>query len=243
MGNGARCESCAPGPVRERVSTSDRRRPTLSVFVAVLSVLASAAAQSPPDEVWPVVRPEFIDYTCPVRDGPTPNSEAEAARFAMRARYALVLPAYFAVVGSEPATRFVMPVDGLRVADVANTFGADRGNRPHDGLDMFAPRHTPVRAAAPGFVYRIDDLSLGGLSVTIVGDGGLRYFYTHFEAVPDDLVEGQRVEVDDLVGYVGNSGNAATTPTHLHFGVYRGESDDPCAWNAIDPMPYLIDRQ
>ena len=205
-------------------------------------VVALSLAQPPPDASWPVLRPEYVDYACPVRPGPTPTTADEEARFAMRARYALVLPAYLAVVASEPATRFVMPVDGLRVADVANTFGADRGNRPHDGLDMFAPRHTPVRAAAPGFVYRIDDLSLGGLSVTIVGDAGLRFFYTHFEAVPDDLLEGQRVEVGDLIGYVGNSGNAASTPTHLHFGVYRGEPDDPCAWRAIDPTPFMVDR-
>lgn len=224
--------------------TGSLRRPAAALVVlAVLAAVTPVSSQSLPDAAWPVVRPEFIGFTCPTRPGPTPTTEAEAARYAMRARYAQVLPAYLAVVGPEPVDRFVMPVDGLLVSDVANTFGADRGNRPHDGLDMFAPRHTPVRAAAPGFVYRIDDLSLGGLSVTIVGDGGLRFFYTHFEAVPDDLLEGQRVEVGDLIGYVGNSGNAATTPTHLHFGVYRGEADDPCAWNALDPMPYLVDRQ
>jgi len=211
------------------------------MLVAVLSG-PPAAAQPLPDASWPVVRPEFETFTCPARPGPTATTAAEEARYAMRARYARVMPAYLAVVGAEPVDRFVMPVDGLRVADVANTFGAERGNRPHDGLDMFAPRHTPVRAAAAGFVYRIDDLSLGGLSVTIVGDGGLRFFYTHFEAVPDDLLEGQRVEVGDLIGYVGNSGNAATTPTHLHFGVYSGEPDDPCAWDAIDPMPFMVDR-
>jgi murein DD-endopeptidase MepM/ murein hydrolase activator NlpD len=199
-------------------------------------------AQTLPGEEWPVIRPDYVDFQCPERPSQTPNSDAEAERFAMRARYAVVLPAFFARVGDTPPSEFVMPVDGLRVSDVASTFGADRGNRPHDGLDMFAPRNTPVRAAAPGFVYRIDDLSLGGLSVTIVGDGGLRYFYTHFESVPDELREGQYVVVGDLIGYVGNSGNAATTPTHLHFGVYSGEDDNPCAWAALDPLPRMVDR-
>jgi len=212
-------------------------------LLVALACSAAALSQPLPDASWPVVRPELVDFACPARPAPVATSAAEEARFAMRAQYALAMPAYLAVVAAEPVTRFVMPVDGLRVADVANTFGADRGNRPHDGLDMFAPRHTPVRAAAQGFVYRIDDLSLGGLSVTIVGDGGLRFFYTHFEAVPDDLNEGQRVEVGDLIGYVGNSGNAAGTPTHLHFGVYSGEPDNPCAWRAIDPMPLLVDRR
>jgi len=210
-------------------------------MLAALSVTASA--QTLPGDEWPVLRPEFIDFRCPARPVQVPTTEAEEARFAMRARYALALPALLALVGPTPVREFVMPVDGLKVSDVANTFGADRGNRPHDGLDMFAPRNTPVRAAAPGFVYRIDDLSLGGLSVTIIGDGGIRYFYTHFESVPEELVEGQYVEVGHLIGYVGNSGNAATTPTHLHFGVYGGEPDNPCAWDAIDPMPYMVDRQ
>lgn len=212
-------------------------------LVLTLGLAATASAQTLPGEEWPVLRPEYLAYQCPARPNQTPANAAEEARFAMRARYALVLPRLLALVGDTPASEFVMPVDGLRVSDIANTFGADRGNRPHDGLDMFAPRNTLVRAAAPGFVYRIDDLSLGGLSVTILGDGGVRYFYTHFESVPQDLSEGQYVTVDDLIGYVGNSGNAATTPTHLHFGVYSGEADNPCAWDAIDPMPYLRDRQ
>lgn len=216
-------------------------------YTLVASLLASLAgtvpAQTLPGAEWPVIRPEYLQFQCPARPSRTPATAEEEARFAMRARYALVMPALLALVGARPANEFVMPVDGLRVSDVANTFGADRGNRPHDGLDMFAPRHTPVRAATPGFVYRIDDLSLGGLSVTILGDGGLRYFYTHFESVPHALGEGQYVEVGELIGYVGNSGNAATTPTHLHFGVYGGAADNPCAWEALDPTPFLVDRR
>lgn len=213
------------------------------VLTLATSLVGTVLGQTLPGDEWPILRPQYLDFQCPPRPGPTPTSAAEEARFAMRKRYALILPALLARVGATPATEFVMPVDGLRVSDAANTFGADRGNRPHDGLDMFAPRNTPVTAAAPGFVYRIDDLSLGGLSVTVLGDGGIRYFYTHFESVPEDLREGQYVAVGDLIGYVGNSGNAATTPTHLHFGVYGGALDNPCAWEAFDPTPYLVDRQ
>lgn len=219
----------------------------VAVSMVVGQGLAPAArAQTLPDPSWPVLRPEFDGYVCEVRQGdppPEPRTEAERARFEMRARYRTVLPAFFAVVGPEPAAELVMPVDGLSVAQVANTFGAPRsGNRGHDGQDLFAPRGTPVRAAAAGFVYRVDDLSLGGLSVTVVGDGGVRYFYTHFEAVHEELFEGQRVEVGDPIGYVGNSGNAAGTPPHLHLGVYHGAEDDPCAWEAVDPLPLMVDR-
>lgn len=218
----------------------------LAVCWAALAagIAGVAGAQVLPDPAWPDLRPELHAYLCPEGEGPQPlaTTEAERLRFAMRARYRDFLPAYLARVGPDPAPSLMMPVEGVRVANVAASFGAARGNRPHDGVDIFAPRGTPVRAAAPGFVYRIDDLSLGGLSVTVVGDGGVRYFYTHFDSVPPDLLEGQVVTVDTVIGYVGDSGNAAGTPTHLHLGVYLGEDDDLCAWRAVDPLPLLRDR-
>lgn len=220
------------------------RSPFLLALIAFLAVAATALAQTLPDPDWEDLRPHLADYQCAPRDDtPEPTTEAERLRFEMRARYAGLMPAFLARVGPNMPTSLVVPVDGVRVSEVADTFGAPRGGgRQHEGVDIFAPRGTPVRAAAPGFVYRIDDLSLGGLSVTVVGDGGVRYFYTHFDSVPENLREGQRVETDTVIGYVGNSGNAATTPTHLHFGVYLGESENLCAWVAIDPLPLLADR-
>lgn len=223
-------------------------------FVMVLgaSLLGrTASAQALPDPDWPDLRPELLDYQCPQRpdadravepaDDPS-LTEAERARFTMRARYREYFPHFLARVGPDPVTTLVMPVDGVTLGQIADTYGAPRWDRSHEGVDIFAPRGTPVRAAAPGFVYRIDDLSLGGLSVTIFGDGGRRYFYTHFDSVPPELREGQRVEVGDLIGYVGNSGNAAGTPTHLHFGVYSGEDENLCEWRALNPLPILRNR-
>lgn len=217
----------------------------LAALISVTALLATAAAQTLPDPNYSDLRPHLAGYQCkPQEAAPEPTSQEERLRLEMRASYAAVMPAFLARVGPNMADRLLVPVDGVLVSQVADTFGAPRaGNRVHEGVDIFAPRGTVVRAAAPGFVYRIDDVSLGGLSVTVVGDGGVRYFYTHFEAVPENLQEGQRVETNTLIGYVGNSGNAATTPTHLHFGVYLGDEDDLCAWQAIDPLPLLVDRE
>ncbi len=215
---------------------------------ALMAVVIRVAAQAPPDPAYQDLRPELHDYVCPARDAdddgppPAPRTDAERLRFESRARYRQFFPAFLARVGPEPAARLLMPVDGVSVDQVAETFGAPRWDRSHEGIDIFAPRWTPVVSAAPGFVYRITDLTLGGLSVTVIGDGGVRYYYTHLEGVAESLVEGQAVAAGDLLGYVGNDGNAATTPTHLHFGVYVGEEDDLCEWNAIDPLPMLIDR-
>lgn len=215
-----------------------------AAIVAVGAVaLALGWAQVLPDAVYPDLSPAFAEHVCPPPENPpVARSDAERARFEMRARYRTVMPAFYAKVGPEPAHVLLMPVEGVRVAQVVDTWQAPRGGgRLHDGQDIFAPRGTPVRSATAGFVYRIDDLSLGGLSVTIIGDGYERYFYTHFDAVPDDLREGQSVTTETVIGFVGTSGNAAGTPPHLHLGVYGG---DPwaCEWRALDPLPRLVDR-
>ncbi len=212
-------------------------------MVLLVLALDVAQAQTLPDPAWPDLEPAFVDHVCPPPENPpVARTDAERARFAMRARYRTVMPAFYAKVGPVPDALLLMPVEGVRVSQVTDTWQAPRGGgRLHDGQDIFAPRGTPVRSATTGFVYRIDDLSLGGLSVTIIGDGYKRYFYTHFERVPSDLREGQRVTPDTVIGFVGTSGNAAGTPPHLHFGVYAG---DPwrCEWRAIDPLPRLVDR-
>jgi len=221
-----------------------RSRPSATLAALALAATAAvAAAQTLPDARVPILRPELLSHVCAAGDGPPARSEAERLRFEMRARYRVVLPAFLARVGERPDLELHVPVDGVRVAQVADTWGAPRGGRPHEGQDLFAPRGTPVRSATAGLVYRIDDLSLGGLSVTVVGGGGRRYFYTHFDAVPADLREGQRVDVDTVIGFVGSSGNAVGTPPHLHFAVYAGTAADPCAWVALDPLPLLVDRR
>ena len=222
------------------------RSPLLAATLAALSIalVGLAASQTLPDPDWPDLQPAFAEHVCPPPENPpVARSEVERERFAMRARYRLVMPAFYAKVSAEPEPVLLMPVEGVRVAQVVDTWLAPRGGGSlHEGQDIFAPRGTPVRSASAGFVYRIDDLSLGGLSVTVIGNGFERFFYTHFDAVPDDLREGQRVSTETVIGFVGSSGNAAGTPPHLHLGVYGG---DPwaCQWRALDPLPRLVDRE
>jgi peptidoglycan LD-endopeptidase LytH len=213
----------------------------LLAWALSLTTATVGLGQTLPDPAHPDLRPEFLGLVCPERDGPVARTEAERLRFEMRARYRTVLPAFFAKVRAEPDEVLLMPVEGLRVAQVVDTWHAPRAGGLHEGQDLFAPRGTPVRSATEGFVYRIDDLSAGGLTVTIVGGAGRRYFYTHFDAVPEGLREGQFVTTDTVIGFVGNSGNAAGTPPHLHLGVYTGD-EATCEWRAIDPLPLLVDR-
>jgi peptidoglycan LD-endopeptidase LytH len=59
----------------------------------------------------------------------------------------------------------------------------------------------------------------GGLSISIVGDDGVRYYGSHLSKIPSEMVPGFRVNVGDVIGYVGNSGDAKGLATHVHFGI------------------------
>ena len=186
-----------------------------------------------------------VPFQCPPDedDEDPPETQEERERLLERERYRAVLPAYFAAMPTEPVNQIVMPVAGIRVRDVADTWGAARSEgRRHEGTDIFAPRGTPIYAATEGYIYRIGEARLGGQSVVVVGAGGWRYYYAHLSDYADDITEGEFVTTDTLLGYVGNTGNAAMTPPHLHLGIYTSETG-VCEWDAINPMPFFVDRE
>ncbi len=121
------------------------------------------------------------------------------------------------------------PLPGRALVD---TWGGARSEgRRHEGIDIFAPRDTPVRATTRGMISRIGPDRLGGRTVTVLGPAGYRHYYAHLERYPN-LQRGEWIAAGDVVGYVGNSGNAARTPPHLHYGIY-------VLGRAINPYPLL----
>jgi murein DD-endopeptidase MepM/ murein hydrolase activator NlpD len=132
----------------------------------------------------------------------------------------------------EPTLAF--PVPAVGPGAVQSFWGAarDGGARSHEGIDIFAPRGTPVVAAAEGTVRSTSPNRLGG-NVVWLADGtrGQSLYYAHLDRVI--ATPGQRVGVGDTLGFVGNTGNAASTRPHLHFGIYRG------GVGAVDPWPFV----
>lgn len=121
----------------------------------------------------------------------------------------------------------VFPVAGHSAADVQSRFGAERdgGRRSHHGIDIFARRGTPVVAVRSGRVRSTRTGGLGGKQVWLRDSLGYNYYYAHLDS---QMVEvGQVVEPGDTLGTVGNTGNARTTPPHLHFGIYQSGPQDP----------------
>lgn len=139
---------------------------------------------------------------------------------------------YRVTLGLEAQLAF--PVEGRDERAILSGWGAERegGRRTHEGVDIFASRGTPVLASADGIVRRVEVTRLGGKVVWVRDPArNASLYFAHLDS--QAVRAGQRVRVGDVLGYVGNTGNARTTKPHLHFGIYRrGEG-------AVDPAPFL----
>lgn len=198
------------------------------VCLALASAFALAAAQ-PCLPAWqPQTEEEQVLW------------EKERAEWA---DYLALLPVYLEKLSIKVDTELLMPVEGVSVDQVPDTWGAPRddGGRVHEGQDIFAARGTRVFSATPGYIWRISERKLGGKTVTVVGGGGRRYYYAHLSRYAEGLNEGQSVTMETLLGYVGKTGNAEGTLPHLHLGVSTG-NPLRCERKVFDPLPLLMNR-
>lgn len=121
------------------------------------------------------------------------------------------------------------PVD--QPLDFVDDFGVISmrgGIHVHQGVDLHAPYGTPIRAPFDGFAEIATNL-LGGLAVKVLGSTGFAY-----NAHLSGFGKLGRVEGGDIIGYVGNSGDARSTQPHDHFEWH------PAGGEAVDPYPYLV---
>lgn len=139
---------------------------------------------------------------------------------------------YSIIQRSDASLRF--PVEGASVRNIQSIFGdaRDGGQRDHHGVDIFAPRGTPVVAGADGTIRSVNTTEIGGRVIWLADASvGQSLYYAHLDDW--NVRNGQQVMAGDVIGYVGNTGNARTTPPHLHFGIYSG--------GPVDPMPFIRD--
>jgi murein DD-endopeptidase MepM/ murein hydrolase activator NlpD len=154
-------------------------------------------------------------------------------------------PAFRIPFGLQPeltAGGYVFPVYGPH-DPVADTFGALRSDVPgnwHHGDDIFAPLGAPVLACADGTVFSVGWNNVGGNRLWLRDGEGNEFYYAHLSAYSPAARNGNRVNAGEVVGFVGNTGDAEGTPYHLHFEVH------PVAYlalgydGAVDPTPYLL---
>jgi murein DD-endopeptidase MepM/ murein hydrolase activator NlpD len=169
------------------------------------------------------------------------RSRLEAAREQLfEARRANVVAQYDLAVlaaGSDIVIRgFVFPVG--EPYSFGDSFGAPRMmgteyEHAHQGTDILAPTGTPLFACERGLVARMGTDVLGGTKLWIKGESGTYYYYAHLSAFAEGIHDGQLVEPGEIVGYVGDTGNARGGPPHLHFQVHPGGGA------AVNPYPLL----
>ncbi len=125
---------------------------------------------------------------------------------------------------------FVFPVAGAHAT--ADSYGAPRRGHRHQGNDIFALKGTPLVATTDG-VVRTSQGGSGGIMLYLHGDDGNTYFYAHLSCYSSNIYSGARVRAGQIVGYVGNTGNARGGAPHLHFEIHPGGG------HSIDPYPIL----
>jgi hypothetical protein len=123
---------------------------------------------------------------------------------------------------------------GITQRMLTKNFGDDRdgGDRQHEGLDILAPEGAPIVSPTEAVVVETGTGSASGKYVTTANPGGEVFVYIHLSEILVD--EGDQLDRGDIIGYVGNTGNASGGPAHLHFEVRDGR--DP-----MDPYPRLTE--
>lgn len=139
---------------------------------------------------------------------------------------------YTVTIQVEPTLAF--PVPGKSSRNISSIWGdpRDAGARRHEGVDIFAPRGTPIIASTAGYIRSVSTTPRGG-NVVWLSDSERRQslYYAHLDK--QLVTAGQHVQVGDTIGLIGNTGNAKTTAPHLHFGIYNYGK------GATNPYPYL----
>ncbi len=138
------------------------------------------------------------------------------------------------------ASRYVFPVYGPSA--YGDTFGAPRGDVSggwHHGDDIFAPLGAPVLAVADGTVFSVGWNDIGGWRLWLRDQEGNEFYYAHLSAYTALAADGGHVNAGDVLGFVGNTGDAATTPFHLHFEVHPVSLLFLGYDGAVNPTKYL----
>jgi murein DD-endopeptidase MepM/ murein hydrolase activator NlpD len=136
---------------------------------------------------------------------------------------------------------YVFPVYGP--SSFTDTYGAPRGDVAsgwHHGEDIFAPLGAPLLAVADGTIFSVGWNHLGGWRLWLRDGEGNEFYYAHLSAFSPFAVNGRHVKAGTVVGFVGNSGDAITTPYHLHFEIHPVGRLFLGYDGSVRPYPYLL---
>ncbi len=158
----------------------------------------------------------------------------------------------FAAAPARPAvapvggTGLLVPVAGMARSAVRDSWGDARsGERGHRGIDLVAAEGTPVVAAVAGRVEKLFESGLGGTTLYLrSADGRWQYYYAHLRGYAQGVREGMAVRRGQVLGFVGDTGDAGKGNHHLHFSTNRMKAGDRW-WQGedVNPYPLLAERE
>ncbi|MDB5949719.1 MAG: hypothetical protein JWR65_1574 [Massilia sp.] len=207
--------------------------PASTVVVAAPAILAPAAGPNPITAALPgapVVATDLTEADLPLR--PT-QQEIPALPEPVAAE---------ATAAAKPAGKLLIPVEGIKLAQLSDNFDQPRGKElHHEALDIMAPKGSKVIAAGDGKVVKLFISKPGGLTVyQFDPTEKYAYYYAHLDRYADGVKEGSVLKRGDLVGYVGVTGNSAKDAPHLHFAVV--ELTPKKEWwkgTSVNPYPMM----
>jgi hypothetical protein len=133
---------------------------------------------------------------------------------------------------------YVFPVYGP--SSFIDSFGSARADvNWHHGDDIFAPLGAPLLAVADGTLFSVGWNDIGGLRVWLRDTAGNEFYYAHLSALATNTANGVPVQAGDVIGFVGNTGDARGTPYHLHFEIHPVSMLYLGYDGAVDPTKYL----
>jgi murein DD-endopeptidase MepM/ murein hydrolase activator NlpD len=135
---------------------------------------------------------------------------------------------------------YIFPVIGP--SDYIDTYGAFRSDVPgnwHHGDDIFAPLGAPVVAVASGTINRVGWEKLGGWRLWVRDSVGDEFYYAHLSGYAPTDLHTNRVKAGEVIGFIGNTGDAFTTSPHLHFEIHPRPLLHLGYNGAVDPTKYL----
>lgn len=139
--------------------------------------------------------------------------------------------------------KLLIPVRGVDAASLVDTYEQARGEgRRHDAIDIVAPRGTPVLATSDGVVMKLFQSVRGGTTLyELAPDQRTVYYYAHLDRYAPTMAEGRVLHRGEVLGYVGNTGDAGPGNYHLHFEVSTTR-DPQQYWGGVPRNPYPLLR-
>jgi murein DD-endopeptidase MepM/ murein hydrolase activator NlpD len=135
--------------------------------------------------------------------------------------------------------RYVFPVYGQ--SSFTNTFYAPRASTGwHHGEDIFAPLGAPLLAVTDGTLFSVGWNDVGGYRLWLRDRQGNQFYYAHLSAFSPLAQNGAEVKAGDVIGFMGNSGDAAGTPYHLHFEIHPVGMLHEGYDGVVSPYEYLV---